>query len=490
MILSSQTKLGYNCRMAKFYITTAIPYVNAAPHVGHALEFIQADVIARYHRLLGGDVLLLSGADENALKNVQAAQKANMPIQDFIDANAVLFQNLADRLNIRFSIFQKGSDHVHHYPSSQKLWKLCFDNGDIYKKSYEGLYCVGCEAFYTTEELNENGECAEHPGKKLDKISEENYFFRLSKYEHELKNLISQNIITIIPENRKREVLSFLDNGLNDISISRTNDRAKNWGVPIPEDPAQRMYVWFDALNIYQSGIGFGWDEALYRKWWPADVHVIGKGITRFHAIYWPAFLLSAKLPIPKSIFVHEYFTVNGQKMSKTLGNVVDPIRLVETYGSDPLRYYFLAKFSPFHDGDFSEAEFKKIFNADLANGLGNLVSRVAKLAHTFNVQRSTFNFLNVHTGVYKKALEEYRFNDALAYVWEKVKHTDKYIDTNEPWKMSGEKLQIFLDQAVDEIREIATLLEPFLPETSEKILEQFRGPTITSLPPLFPRLS
>jgi methionyl-tRNA synthetase len=294
--------------MSKFYITCAIPYVNAPPHVGHALEFVQGDVIARYHALLGKETRLLSGGDENALKNVRAAEKADVPIQQFVDTTTQNFFELTRALNCRFDVWQKGSNKEHHFTASQKLWNLC--KKDIFKKSYEGLYCVGCEQFYTKDELDENGQCFEHPGKKLEMVKEENYFFRLSKYKKELIKLISED-----------------------------NERAKNWGVPVPGDDSQRMYVWFDALNIYQSGVGFGWDEKQYEKWWPADVHVIGKGITRFHAVYWPAFLLSAGLKLPKSIFVHGYFTVNGQKMSKTVGNVIDPFDMIKKYGVDSLRY-------------------------------------------------------------------------------------------------------------------------------------------------------
>ncbi|MBI5621026.1 methionine--tRNA ligase [Candidatus Gottesmanbacteria bacterium] len=474
----------------KFYLTSAIPYVNSFPHVGHALEFIQTDAIARYHKLLGEDVLTLSGGDENALKNVQAAEKAGAPAQEFVDKNNKLFEELTIKLNARYDVWQKGSDQIHHFPSSQKLWEQCAQNDDIYQKSYEGLYCIGCETFYDPEELNEHGECVEHPGKPLEKVKEKNWFFRLSNYEKPIKDMIQNGQLDIVPQKRKNEVLAFLDRGLQDISISRSNERAKNWGVTVPGDPTQRIYVWFDALNIYQSGIGFGWDETTYEKWWPADLHVIGKGITRFHAVYWPAFLLSAGLSLPKKIFVHEYFTVNGQKMSKTLGNVIDPMMLIEKYGVDPLRYYFLAKFSPFNDGDFSEAEFKKTYNADLANGLGNLVARVAKLASTLNFQLSTFDFTDLNAGSYKIALTEYRFNDALSSVWEKIKAADKYIDENEPWKLTGEALHKILEHAIHQILEIATLLQPFLPQTSEKILSQFSTQPIRPQPSLFPRLT
>lgn len=467
----------------KFYITTAIPYVNAKPHVGHALEFVQADVIARYHKLLNEDVILLSGSDENALKNVQAAEIAGKDIKTFVDENSVLFENLAQKLNVHFDIFQKGSSK-NHFDSSQELWKLCEQNEDIYKKDYTGFYCIGCELFYEKEELNENGECFEHPGKPLERVSESNYFFRLSNYQDVLKKLIETDELKIIPTTRKNEMLSFLEQGLKDISISRSNERAKNWGVPVPGDDSQRMYVWFDALNIYRSGLGEKYD-----KFWPADVHVIGKGITRFHAIYWPAFLLSAKLPLPKSLFIHGYFTVDGQKMSKTLGNVIDPIDLINKYGSDALRYYFLSQIPPTSDGDFSEEKLKTAYNADLANGIGNLVARVAKLAEKVSLIFSTeqtakfSNEINVY-------LKEYRFNDALFNIWGRIKILDQEINQDEPWKIADENnLKEKLWNYSLAIRNVAFDLQPFLPETAEKILNQFSG-EIRSGESLFPRVT
>ena len=472
----------------KYYITAAIPYVNAAPHIGHALEFVQADTVARYHRLLGDDTLLLSGGDENALKNVQAAEKEGKDVQNFVNENTEKFLELTKKLNCNFDIWQKGSNQKTHFPSSQKLWELCDKAGDIYKKSYGGLYCVGCETFYTKDELNEQGECFEHPGKKLDNVEEENYFFRLSKYQKQLIQLIESDSLKINPLERKNEVLSFLKEKLEDISISRTNERAKNWGVPVPNDSSQRMYVWFDALNIYQSGTGFGWDEKKYKKYWPADLHVIGKGITRFHAVYWPAFLLSAGLKTPKELFVHGYFTVNGQKMSKTLGNVIDPFAIIEKYGADALRYYLLAKFSPYTDGDFSEEKLNEVYNGELANGLGNLVARTSKLCE--------LNGLNIKSGVYSKIdneyiesrLNTYRFDFALTEIWEKIAISDTLINKHELWKETKNKIDI-VTEVVKNIREIAVNLKPFLPETAEKIEKQFKGPKIISSSPLFPRI-
>ena len=479
----------------KFYITNAIPYVNAKPHIGHALEFVQSDTIARFHRQAGEKVLLLCGADENAIKNVQAAEEEKIPVQKLVDRNSKLFEDLAKKLNVKFDVFQRGSSEQHH-KSSQKLWELCYKNGDIYKKQYAGLYCVGCELFYEKSELNKNGECLEHPGKKLEEVSEENYFFKLSKYQKEVETILKSDKVRIVPQKRKNEALNFIKDGLKDISISRSNIRAKNWGVDVPGDNEQKMYVWFDALNIYQSGIGFDSDEKMYKKWWPADLHVIGKGILRFHAVYWIAFLLSAKLSLPESIFIHEYITVNGQKMSKTLGNVIDPIELIDKYGSDPLRYYFLRYVSPFADGDFSKNKFKEIYNADLANGLGNLIARVAKLCENSNyVQMGSESRVSKHLisiEEYSDAMSQLRFNDALSFVWKKIAALDKFINDEKPWDLfkSGDKrLKSILAHSIDQIQEIAVLLEPFLPETAQKIEAQFKIPQVKSGKPLFPRI-
>lgn len=481
--------LCYKNSMAKFYITTAIPYVNARPHCGHALEFIQADVIACHHRQKGEEVLLLSGSDENAIKNVQAAEKAGVPPQQFIDENAKIFVELGEKLGVRFDVFQKGSSKDHHN-SSQQLWKLCEKAGDIYKKLYEGLYCVGCETFYTTSELDENEECFEHPGTKLVKVAEENYFFKLSRYQNQLIDLIERDELRIIPLTRKNEVLAFLKQPLQDISISRSNERAKNWGVPVPGDDSQRMYVWFDALNIYQSGIGFGSNEEKYKKWWPADVHVIGKGITRFHTVYWPAFLLSAGLPLPKSIFVHGYITAEGRKMSKSLGNAIDPFQLIEKYGTDAVRYFFLREIPPTEDGDFSYEKFEARYNADLASGLGNLVARVLKVSHLqFSVPEKalTLGFQKIVDKNKKaciQALEEFRFNEALVFIWNLIHRCDRYIEKERPWEES-ERREKVIANLLFAIAEIAKLLEPFLPETSEKIKKQLQEGRGESL---FPR--
>lgn len=480
----------------KFYITSAIPYVNSSPHVGHAQEFVYADVIRRYHKLLGQDVLYLCGADENALKIVQAAEKAGKPIQEFTDIHQGEFLNLIKKLDINLDVWQRATDKSHHTPSSQKLWKLCYKNGDIYKKKYTGLYCVGCESFYTKDEIDKNGECFEHSGKKLDKVSEENYFFRLSKYQKFLEELLTSKRLKIIPEIRKNEALAFIRQGLEDFSISRSRERAKNWGIPIPNDSEQIMYVWFDALNIYQTGIGFGWDEKKYKKWWPQDVMVIGKGIIRFHAIYWPAILKSAGLDLPKNLFVHGYLTVDGQKMSKTLGNVVDPIKVIDKYRTDPLRYYLLREIPSYSDGDFSERRFKELYNSDLANGLGNLVARVAKLCETDGIKGirdyskdvDTFKS-SLNIGGYTRHLERYEFNLALEELWMEIKILDQKMEEEKPWSLSKIDREGYLKCYVKRLLSLADQLQIFIPQTSEKILKQFSGEHIKSQAPLFPRI-
>ena len=479
--------------MNKFYITAAIPYANSKPHLGHALEFVQVDVLKRHHRSLGEEILSLSGGDENALKNVQAAEKSGRPLQEFIDENTESFRQLAIKLNGEFDVWQKGSDQDRHFPSSQKFWELCAKNNDIYKKSYRGLYCVGCEAFYALEDLNEKGECFEHAGKKLDEVKEENYFFALSKYQEKIIQIVEDGLLKIIPEFRKNEVLSFLKAGLVDISISRSNERARNWGVPVPGDPSQKIYVWMDALNIYQSGVGFGWDEEMYQKWWPADIHVIGKGISRFHAVYWPAFLLSAGLPLPKCVLIHGYLTVDGKKISKSdPSTVIDPIPIIEKYGADAIRYYLLAKVSPFEDGDFSESKLKEVYNTDLAGGLGNLVARVVALSEKRKVRIGKLTNPEFETVIREtkqkttKALEEFKFNEALSVIWQLIAFCDRYIDKTKPWEEKEQSKQVIGDLLLV-IGEVANLLALFLPETSAKIQQQL---LTNKKENLFPRLA
>lgn len=467
-----------------FFITTAIPYVNGKPHIGHALEYFQADTIRNYHQALGFQTLLLSGADENALKNVQAAESEGIPTQQFLDTNSEVFRQSFEKLGVRLDIFERGSDQKNHWPGVQKLWELCEKKGDIYKKSYTGLYCVGCESFKTDKELVD-GKCPEHQ-KAPERITEENYFFKLSNYQDEILKKIEEDTLKIVPENKKNEIISFIKGGLDDFSISRSKIRARGVGVPVPNDPEQVMYVWFDALAIYITGIGFGTDEEKFEKWWPADVHVIGKDINRFHTVYWPAMLLSAGLDLPKKILVHGFIQSGGQKMSKTLGNVIDPFAISDRYGLEPFRYFLLSQIPINDDGDFTIERFCEVYTSDLSNGLGNLISRVAKLCSNNNYKANTHS--SSFSPVVEKLLSEFKFNEAIFSIWEQIKDVDKKINETEPWKLEGENLTTQLDWYVKRIQQIGFDLKPFLPETSRKITDIFSG-EITPSTPLFPRL-
>lgn len=473
--------------MAKnYYITTTTPYVNADPHIGFALEILQADAIARYKRLCGYDVCFNWGTDEHGLKIYRKALEQHKDPKIYCDEFAPRFKKLISALNLSSTNFIRTTDD-YHVAAAQEFWKRCDKNGDIYQKNYSSKYCVGCELEKTDSELVD-GQCPTHPSLELEMIEEVNYFFRFSKYQDKLLVLYKENPDFVIPKSRYNELESFVNSGLEDFSISRLKKKMP-WGVPVPNDPEQVMYVWFDALVNYISTIGWPNDEKKFQAWWPV-VQIAGKDNLRQQCAIWQAMLMSAGLPTSKQIFIHGFITSAGQRMSKTTGNVVSPFDLVEKYGLDPVRYYLLREIPSYDDGDYSDRRFKELYNADLANGLGNLVARVGKLATNLNFKLKTLNFKDINTGEYKKALEEYRFNDALAVVWQKVKAADKYIDGNEPWKLTGDKLHKVLKQAITQIVEIVTLLQPFLPETAEKILTQFSTQPIQPQPPLFPRLT
>ncbi|OGD84033.1 methionine--tRNA ligase [Candidatus Curtissbacteria bacterium RBG_13_40_7] len=471
----------------RIYITTAIPYVNAAPHIGFALEAVQSDCLARFYKTLGWDVLFSSGADENSLKNVQAAETEGIPVQKLVDKYALQFEKLKDALDLSWDIFNRTS-YKHHFAGAQKLWSLC-KKEDIYKKKYRGLYCVGCELFYKPAELI-NGKCPEH-GTVPEEVEEENYFFKLSNYQNYLEKLIATDKLKIIPQTRKNEILSFIEHGLEDFSISRSVERARGWGVPVPSDESQVIYVWFDALITYLTALEYGSSkDNLYKKYWqdnPNRLHVIGKGIIRFHAVYWPAMLASAGLPLPTDEFVHGYVTAEGQKISKSLGNVVDPFELVEKFGSEVIRFYLLREIPSWGDGDFSLTRLKELYNGELANGLGNLVARVARLCSDTNLSlppKKNFKFKSIVL----ENLKKFRFDQALLGLWDDISKLDVQINQEKPWELEGSTLKKAITPIAQEIREIAFNLSPFLPKTSEKIINQFTG-RITQESPIFPRI-
>lgn len=464
-------------------ITNAIPYVNANPHLGHALEFVQSDTLARYHRSLGEEVYYMLGTDENALKNAQAAEKVGKPIQEFVDEHAAVFQSINSVLNLSPDDFIRTTEE-RHIKGAQAFWLACDAAGDLYKKKYKGLYCVGCEVFYTSKELVD-GLCPEHKTKP-ELVEEENYFFRLSKYQDEIRRLIETDELKITPSSRKSELLEFIAQGLEDISVSRSNARAKNWGIPVPNDPAQRIYVWFEADSVYITSAGYGTDEKKFNRLWDDSyrTHLIGKGIARFHAIYWPAFLMSANVKLPDEIFIHGYITVEGEKMSKSLGNIIDPFEVVKKYGVDPVRYYLLREIPSTGDGDFSIAKLEARYTGDLANNLGNLVSRVSKLKEKLSGSTAQFDLavqgkIEETKKKYHQAIQEFKLHEALAHLWELFTFANVYINEKAPWKTGDAQAVSSISHL---IQEGAKLLEPFLPETAEKILNGKTGV-------LFPKL-
>ncbi|MDP3051912.1 MAG: methionine--tRNA ligase [bacterium] len=472
--------------MEKFYITTAIDYVNAGPHLGHALEKTQADVIARYQRLLGKDVFFLTGTDEHGAKISRAAEVAGKSIEDFVDEISEIFKNFAKELNISNDDFIRTSDKVCHWPAAKALWEKLVQEGDIYKGIYKGLYCVGCEAFVTKKDLAD-GKCAIH-NEKPEEINEENYFFKLSRYQEKIKKAILSGKFKIIPESRKNEVLGLIKQGLEDVSFSRP---AKDipWGIPVPGDSSQTMYVWADALTNYISALGYGTkNDSKFKKYWPADIHVIGKDILRFHALIWPGMLLSAGLDLPRSLLIHGHITVAGQKMSKSLGNVIDPFDLMKRYGTDALRYYLSREISVTEDSDLTEEKFKEAYNANLANGLGNLVSRIMKMASTYLETCPELPEKSIPEN-FKEAMNNFEINKAADIVWQKIGELDGKIQATEPFKLvktDKEATVKIIKELVIDLYTVGWMLNPIMPATSAIIKSTVKSNKMPE--PLFPR--
>lgn len=468
--------------MEKFYITTAIDYLNGKPHIGHALEKIQADVLARYHRQKGEEVFFLTGTDEHGVKVLRAAKAAGLETQIFVDELAEEFKSLKKYLNLSTDDFIRTSDKVNHWPGVLALWDKLEKSGDIYKKKYRGLYCVGHEAFVTEKDLKD-GKCVDHQ-KEPEIVEEENYFFRLSKYSKEIGERIKNKELRILPETRENEILALIEKGLEDVSFSRPS-KDLPWGIPVPGDQEHTMYVWCDALTNYISAIGYGKQSANskspdtenFKKWWPADAQIIGKDILRFHAAIWPGMLLSAGLPLPRQILVHGFINVDGQKMSKTIGNVLDPVELVKKYGADPIRYFLLKEIPSGEDGDFSEEKFKTVYSGQLANGLGNFSARVLGLASKFEKLEGDFKLIDkaveekiaATRKIIDLKLSEFRIHEAVAAIDELISFGDRYVNENEVWKETESKNKIIINLIVI-LDNVASFLKPFLPETAEKI--------------------
>lgn len=471
-----------------FYITTTLPYVNEAPHLGFALEIIQADCLARYHNLGGDKIFFNTGTDEHGKKIYQRALEEKKPPQDYVNEYAAKFDLLKKALDLSYNNFIRTTD-VHHIKAAQIFWQRCQKNGDIYKAKQKIKYCVGCELEKTESEL-ENGCCPLHPNKKIEVIEEENYFFRFSKYQKPLLDYYAKNPQFVVPEYRFQEIKNFVEQGLNDFSISRLKAKMP-WGVPVPNDPKHIMYVWFDALINYISALGWPENITAFKKWWPG-IQIAGKDNLRQQSAMWQAMLMSAGLPNSKQILIHGFITSAGQKMSKSLGNVIDPFKLVEKYGTDAVRFYLLKEIPPFSDGDFTISHFEEVYNASLANGLGNLVQRVSKLAQNleFRIMNSELEFRIKNYKEYNQLMESYKYNEVLSWIWGKITKLDQYINQTKPWEKKGDELVSLLRQPISEILEIAWLLKPLLPATSTKIEKIFTSKQITApSTPLFPRV-
>jgi len=540
--------------MTRLYLSTTIPYVNSRAHVGHALELVQADVLARHHRRIGDEVRLQSGTDDNSLKNVLAAEAEGISTRELVNRNASEFAGLREHLSLSFDDFIRTSSDPRHRPGVERLWRACEDNGDLYRKTYTGLYCVGCEQFYGETELAD-GNCPDH-GTPPQLVAEENWFFRLSRYADRLQEEISSGRLRIEPASRRNEVLGFIAGGLEDFSASRSVERARGWGIGVPGDPSQVIYVWWDALGNYITSLNYGArgrgsrQDADYRRWWAgADrrAHVVGKGVLRFHAVYWPAILLSAGEPLPTEIFVHDYLTIDGRKISKSAAAGVpdsnDPVALAATYGADALRWWLLRDVPRVGDTDFTVGKLIARANDDLANGLGNLVSRVVSLAHSYRngVVRACPSPLGTSRWLaaaadgrpsgalaepgkgtapdwpadaaalrasiesapeaVRTALGRYDFRAGAAGVWTIVEQANRYVDATQPWHLgraeqagdesAGARLDAVLGALIAACQVVAAEIWPFLPDLAAKVAaaSDDLGGVLPEPRPVFPRI-
>jgi methionyl-tRNA synthetase len=486
----------------RLYLTTAIPFVNGAPHLGHALEYVQTDVLARHARARGQAVRFLTGTDEHAAKNVVAARAAGTGVASFVAANAGHFRRLADTLAVSYDDFIRTSADPRHRPAVEEIWRRCAANGDLYRGRYAGWYCAGCEEFRDAEDVG--GRCPEHDT-PLDRIEEENWFFRLSRYRDHIADLVTAGRLRIEPEPRRNEVLGSLAGEIRDVSVSRPRARVHDWGIPVPGDPEQVVYVWFDALTNYISALGFGGcDEGRFDTWWRGSgerVHVVGKGIVRFHALIWPAILLSAGLPVPTTLVVHDYVTAGGRKIGKSLGNGVDPAAIAASFGADALRWWLCREVPRVGEVDFTEARLVDSVNRDLANGVGNLVQRTVTLAaRAFGADSvgpvavgDLATTGAAARGKVDAALARYDFRAATEAVVGLVDAANRYVDATRPWEHLADRdaARAVLAPLVGATRTIASELEPFVPELARRVHARVgcAGGPVHPGPPVQPRI-
>ncbi len=454
-------------------LTTTLPYVNADPHIGFALEIVHADIIARYYRLMGYEVFFNTGTDEHGQKIFQKANEADKDPQAYVDEYAARFDKLKGALNLSYNNFIRTTDS-HHKAAAQEFWRLCKENGDIYKKNYEVKYCVGCELEKTDSELDESGHCLLHPNLEIEIRNEENYFFRFSNYGEKLLALYDSRPDFVIPDYRLNEIRSLIkEKGLEDFSISRLKAKM-SWGVPVPDDDEHVMYVWFDALVNYISALG--WPDEKYKEWWPS-IQFAGKDNLRQQSAMWQAMLMSAGVEPSKNIVIHGFITSGGQKMSKSLGNVINPFDIVDEYGTEALRYYLARHVHPFEDSDFTTDRFKEAYNAGLANGLGNLVARVMKMAEDhLDAPVTDSKEIPPH---FHEALQEFNVMRASEIIWYWIQTLDQKIAETKPFsliKENPDEAKKIITDLVSELHTVGKMLHPILPETSEKIRDAIKA--------------
>ena len=473
--------------MAKKYVTTAIPYMNGDPHIGHAMDYCLADVCARYYRLCGDEVRFQVGTDEHGGKIQKKAAELGLSAQELVDGKAENMKRFIGRLDVSYTDFVRTTD-AGHVRRVQEIWRKLSDH--IYMASYEGWYCTGCERFITDKEYEENGGvCPDHQ-KPYEKLQEENYYFRIADFRDKIKKAIDSGEMLVLPEFRRKEILRLIEDA-PDVSISRPRAQLE-WGVPVPGDESHVMYVWIDALSNYLTVLGYPETDD-YKAWWPPVVQVVGKDILRFHTIIWPAMLLGLGLELPRVILSHGMVLADGQKMSKSVGNVVEPNEVIDKHGISAFRYYFLRHVDTFADSDFTWQKFEDAYNNELANDLGNLVQRLATLAKKNDIVVGKAEEAKRFTKEYRELMDRFELSGAFDYAWQKVQGLNRKIDEEKPWSLAKngeqEKLQECMAELINGLVQVAYELEPFIPETSQKIYAVFDGAVVPPETPLFPKV-